>query len=55
MLRPPKYSVNRSLANCLAMRAGEMASAGHAFFRSENGVWLVDAVPTAFLEGLAAC
>ncbi len=27
-----------------------MARAGHFFFRSENGVWLVEAVPPEFLQ-----
>ena len=30
--------------------AGEMAAAGHAFFRSENGVWLTDTVPVGFID-----
>lgn len=34
----------------LIVRAGEMAAAGHAFFRSENGVWLTDAVPVGFID-----
>jgi uncharacterized protein (TIGR02452 family) len=34
----------------LVVRAAEMAAAGHAFFRSENGVWLVEHVPPAFIE-----
>jgi putative RNA 2'-phosphotransferase len=34
----------------LRVRAGEMAQAGHRFFCSANGVWLVDAVPPEFLE-----
>ena len=34
----------------LAVRAGEMARAGHRFYRSENGVWLVGAVPPGFLS-----
>jgi putative RNA 2'-phosphotransferase len=34
----------------LIVRAGEMAAAGHAFFRSENGVWLTDAVPVVFID-----
>jgi putative RNA 2'-phosphotransferase len=34
----------------LIVRAGEMAAAGHAFFLSENGVWLTDAVPAAFID-----
>jgi putative RNA 2'-phosphotransferase len=34
----------------LAIKAGEMAAAGHTFLRSANGVWLVDHVPTEFIE-----
>jgi putative RNA 2'-phosphotransferase len=34
----------------LAIRAGEMASAGHAFFCSENNVWLVEHVPPQFID-----
>jgi putative RNA 2'-phosphotransferase len=34
----------------LTIRAGAMAAAGHAFYRSANGVWLVDAVPPEFIE-----
>ncbi|MFZ2754921.1 MAG: RNA 2'-phosphotransferase [Lysobacteraceae bacterium] len=34
----------------LIVRAGEMTAAGHAFFRSENGVWLTDAVPVGFID-----
>ena len=34
----------------LGVRAHAMHAAGHLFFRSENGVWLVEAVPRAFLE-----
>ena len=34
----------------LIVRAGEMAAVGHAFFRSENGVWLTDAVPVEFID-----
>lgn len=34
----------------LIVRAADMAAAGHVFYRSENGVWLVDHVPPAFLE-----
>jgi putative RNA 2'-phosphotransferase len=33
----------------LRIRAAEMIAAGHAFFRSENGVWLTDAVPAEFI------
>ncbi len=34
----------------LVVRADEMAAAGHAFFLSENGVWLTDAVPVGFID-----
>ena len=34
----------------LVVAAGRMHRDGHAFFRSENGVWLVEAVPPAYLE-----
>ena len=34
----------------LTIRADEMAAAGHAFFRSANGVWLTDHVPPQFIE-----
>lgn len=34
----------------LPVRAGAMAAAGHVFFRSANGVWLVEHVPVEFLE-----
>src|SRR5690606_5714710 len=34
----------------LAIKAGEMHRAGQAFYRSENGVWLVDHVPVPFIE-----
>jgi putative RNA 2'-phosphotransferase len=34
----------------LRVKALEMRRAGHEFFCSDNGVWLVDEVPSAFLE-----
>ncbi len=34
----------------LTVRAKEMVAAGHAFFRSANGVWLVESVPPEFLD-----
>ena len=34
----------------LTVAAGEMARAGHEFFVSANGVWLVDAVPPGYLH-----
>ncbi|WP_189073553.1 RNA 2'-phosphotransferase [Deinococcus sedimenti] len=35
----------------LTIRAGQMHDAGHAFFVSENGVWLADTVPPAYIDG----
>jgi len=34
----------------LTIRAGRMHLCGHVFFRSDNGVWLVDHVPSQFIE-----
>jgi putative RNA 2'-phosphotransferase len=34
----------------LTVLAGEMARAGHAFYRSDNGVWLADEVPPEFIR-----
>ncbi len=34
----------------LVVKAKEMHEAGHEFFVSENGVWLTDNVPVAFIE-----
>lgn len=34
----------------LIVHAAEMVAAGHAFYRSENGVWLTDAVPAGFID-----
>jgi putative RNA 2'-phosphotransferase len=36
----------------LKLDAAAMNAAGHVFFRSANGVWLTDEVPTQFLEVL---
>jgi putative RNA 2'-phosphotransferase len=36
-----------------AVDAAGMARDGHTFFRSENGVWLVDAVPARYLSPIA--
>ncbi len=36
----------------LAVAAAAMAAAGHRFYRTDNGVWLVDAVPPEHLEVL---
>lgn len=34
----------------LTILAGEMHAAGHVFYRSTNGVWLVEHVPTHFIR-----
>jgi putative RNA 2'-phosphotransferase len=34
----------------LAVRAGEMHAQGHAFYQSDNSVWLTDAVPLRFID-----
>lgn len=34
--------------------AAEMHAAGHVFYRSDNGVWLVDSVPPRYLRLLDA-
>jgi len=45
-----KVGERRGKPVVLAIRADAMADAGHTFFRSANGVWLVDTVPPEFLE-----
>lgn len=34
----------------LTIRASEMSHAGHTFYLSTNGVWLVDAVPPEYIQ-----
>ncbi|MFC4427820.1 RNA 2'-phosphotransferase [Deinococcus navajonensis] len=34
----------------LTVQAGAMHEAGHSFYRSDNGVWLTEAVPPEFLQ-----
>ena len=34
----------------LTVRASEMAAAGHVFYRSENGMWLVEHVPPSYID-----
>ncbi|MBH0238214.1 RNA 2'-phosphotransferase [Methylobrevis albus] len=45
-----KVGARRGRPVVLAVDAAGMRVAGHVFFRSDNGVWLVDAVPPAFLS-----
>lgn len=47
-----KVGSRRGKPVILTVRSGEMAAAGHAFYLSENGVWLCDAVPVQFIERL---
>ncbi|HWU91151.1 MAG TPA: RNA 2'-phosphotransferase, partial [Kofleriaceae bacterium] len=44
-----KVGRRRGAPVILTIRAADMHAAGHAFYRSENGVWLVDRVPARFL------
>ncbi len=45
-----KVAERRGRPAILKIRAGEMHRAGHTFYRSENGVWLVNHVPPQFIE-----
>jgi putative RNA 2'-phosphotransferase len=40
----------RGVPRVLEVNARGMTSAGHVFYRSENGVWLTDHVPARFLS-----
>lgn len=44
-----KVGGRRGKSVILTIRAGAMAEAGHAFYRSENGVWLTQHVPAEFV------
>lgn len=46
-----KVGARRGAPVILTVRADEMAAAGHTFYRSDNGVWLTDHVPPAFIDG----
>lgn len=45
-----KVGSRRGKPVVLVVRSREMATAGHSFYLSENGVWLCDAVPFEFIE-----
>lgn len=47
-----KVGERRGKPIILAIAASEMSRAGHTFFLSGNGVWLVDEVPPAFIKQL---
>lgn len=44
-----QVGARRGRAVVLTVQAGRMYGAGHPFYRSENGVWLAEAVPPEFL------
>ena len=44
-----KVAKRRGAPVILTILAGAMAGEGHVFYRSDNGVWLVDAVPVRYL------
>lgn len=44
-----KVGARRGRPVILAIDAAAMAGEGHAFYRADNGVWLVDHVPPRFL------
>lgn len=44
----------RGVAVILEIDSGSMHRAGHKFMQSENGVWLVDAVPPRYIRMLPA-
>ncbi|PWU12390.1 MAG: RNA 2'-phosphotransferase [Verrucomicrobia bacterium] len=45
-----KVGQRRGRPVVLTIRAGDMHRQGHVFYRSANGVWLVDYVPPQFIE-----
>lgn len=45
-----KVGQRRGRPVVLTIRSGEMHRQGHVFYRSANGVWLVDHVPVEFVE-----
>jgi len=45
-----KVGARRGTPVLLRIRADAMADAGHVFYRSANGVWLVDTVPPELIE-----
>jgi putative RNA 2'-phosphotransferase len=47
-----KVGERRGRAAILVIDAARMHAEGHVFFRSENGVWLVDSVPPVYLRVL---
>jgi putative RNA 2'-phosphotransferase len=44
-----KVGSRRGQAIILSIRAKDMHDKGYAFYQSENGVWLTEAVPPEFI------
>ncbi|GAA5514628.1 putative RNA 2'-phosphotransferase [Deinococcus carri] len=44
-----KVGARRGQPVILTVQSGQMYRAGHSFYRSDNGVWLTDAVPPEYL------
>jgi len=45
-----KVGSRRGVPVILTVRSGQMFRDGIAFYLSENGVWLTDAVPAKYIE-----
>jgi len=45
-----KVGARRGVFTILAIDAARMAADGHLFYRSDNGVWLADAVPATYVS-----
>lgn len=45
-----QVGARHGLPAVLGVRAHALHAAGHPFFRADNGVWLVDRVPRAFID-----
>lgn len=45
-----KVGERRGQPEILTIKSGDMHRAGHIFYRSANGVWLTDKVPSAFIS-----
>lgn len=48
-----KVGARRGVPVILTIEAGRMHVAGHLFYCSENGVWLVDSVPVEFIQSVS--
>ena len=45
-----KVGQRRGKPIILKVQSGKMHEEGHQFFKSENGVWLTDSVPSSYIE-----